>query len=228
MATGDATDIGARLRALLPSNWFPNGPQPVLDSVLAGPSAAFAWAYGLLTWTGQQLRLATSQGGMLDLFAYDFFGTTLPRRSGEADTPYILRIGQALFAPRVTRYAMGQALYRLTGRSPWIFEPFLPIDTGGYFNPANPTVCNGLAYGVAGRYGSLALPAQCFVIAFRPKTQGIAYVAGYGNPEGAYGIGATEYLSEASDPGTVQDSEILATINATKAAGVVVWTQIQS
>lgn len=224
--TGDQADIQARLRSLLPSNWFPNGPLPILDSVLAGCAAALSYAYGFLNFAKQQMRLATSSGGFLDLYAYDFFGFGLLRRTGEGDASYIARISANLFAPKVTRQAMVDALTELTGKTPTIFEPWNPIDTGGFFNPANPTSGTGLGYGAAGGYGSRLMPAQCFITVYAPTTGSAAVLSGYGGILGGYGVGRMGYISSAQSTGSIVNAEIYKTINATKAAGVICWTQV--
>jgi hypothetical protein len=218
MATGDAGDVAARLRALLPSNWFPFGSMPVLDSILAGPAAVLSGAYQFLGFVKAQMRLPTSSGVFLDFLSCDFFGYGLLRRAGEADSSFLSRISGALLAPVATRPAMEAALLRLTGRAPTIYEPFNPADTRGY----------GVAcgYNAAGRYGCRALVAQCFIDALRPLDIGIPNLGGYRSPIGGYGIGAIKYLTASQRTGAVQDSDIIATINATKPAGVVCWVNI--
>jgi hypothetical protein len=67
---------------------------------------------------------------------------------------------------------MIQALTDLTGRAPAIFEPQRPADTGSWDGPT-------LAYNTAGGYGSLLLPFQYFITAYRPTGVGVANVAGY-------------------------------------------------
>ena len=175
--------MAARVRAVLPSRWFPvsrdGGPSatPVLDGVLAGFGATWAAMYSLLSYTRLQTRIATATNVFLDLIAGDFFGTSLLRRSGETDAPFRSRIQQSLFAPRATRAALIKALTNLTGRAPAVFEPAYTYDTGGYGTPLQSG--GAFAYGMAGGYGSLLLPFQCFLIAYRPRTGGIANVAGY-------------------------------------------------
>jgi hypothetical protein len=190
----------------------------VLDAVLSGAASALSTIYGLFAFVRGQMRLATSTGGFLDIFAHDFFGYGLLRRAGEADGPYAARIKAALLAPTVTRAAMVGAILRLTGRVPVIFEPFNSGDTGGY----------GVAcgYGAGGAYGSYAMPAQFLITVFRPTGIGTPYVGGYGSSVGGYGAGRLEYVTAAAATGAVEDAAIYATINSTRAAGVVAWTQI--
>lgn len=237
MATGDTSDMGERIRAVLPASWFPispaSGPSatPVLDGVLSGLGATWAALYSFLSYTKLQTRIATATDFFLDLIAADFFGLTLQRRSGEADDAFRQRIQSALFAPRATRQALSAALVGLTALAPIIFEPANTADTGGYGVPPQG---GGMAYGAAGGWGSLELPFQFFVTAFRPigVIAGIANVAGYGHlgavdgSPGGYGIGALEYADMDLVSGTVLDSDIYAVIAATIPAATIAWTNI--
>lgn len=191
----------------------------VLQILLTGPGTALAAAYGLIAYVKAQMRLATSVGGMLDLWAYDFFGYWLRRRPSEADGPFIVRIQQNLLAPLVTRAAMIEALTNLLGIAPTIFEPFSVLDAGAYRN-------RHTAYGVS-RYGSRLMPAQCFITVNRPPAALTGQIPAYGSPLTGYGSPGAYYFPAASLAGTVQDSEILATINRTKAAGVICWTNVE-
>ncbi len=85
-----------------------------------------------------------------------------------------------------------------------------------------------MGYGVAGGYGSYALPAQVFVTVHLPKTAGNPYVGGYGNTPGGYGAGRLEYITPSLEAGTIENQEIYDTILRTKAVGVTVWTNISN
>lgn len=221
MTVGAQQDIVARLKALLPNGWFRDG-TPILDAVLSGIASALSAVHGLIQYARLQTRIGTATDAFLDLISLDFFGGTLPRKSGESDTAFRTRILAALFPEKATREGMRRTLLALTGRAPVIFEPARPADTGAYNNGT-------LAYGVAGAYGSLVLPAQAFVTAYRPTGQGVPNVAGYGNPQGAYNTGSQiEYASRDMIAGAVTDADILATIEATKPAGTLMWARITS
>ena len=113
MATGDATDILARLRSLLPP-WFPSS-APVLDAVLTGSATASSWVYGRISYVTLQTRLKSMSGPFLDLFANDFFGFGgYLRAIGETDASYVGRIEKEIFRERQTRYGVDLALYNLT------------------------------------------------------------------------------------------------------------------
>lgn len=229
MATGDRADMVSRMRAVFPTGWFPRpassgaGTTPILDALLSGAAACGAWLYDLIQVTVAQARLATASGPFLDGVAGDFFGTNLPRLSGEGDDAFRARIKATLLLPLGTRAGIVDALTILTGRAPVLLEPWNTGDTGGY------NLARG--YDVAGAYGSLALPAQVFVTAYRPTGSGIAQVAGYygqGNATGpgGYNLGAIEYGAQADVAGQVTDAAIFATVDRARAAGVTAWVRI--
>ena len=212
--TGDQSDILSRIKALLPANWF-KGSTPILDGTLSGTSAALAQVYGLAAYARLQTRLATATDGFLDLISYDFFGDFLPRKGGEADAAFRLRIQAELLLERGTRKGMITALTLLTGRAPVVFEPSRPQDTGCYNSTG--------FYNYAGNYGA-TLPFQTFLIAYRP------YVQSYGNLS-AYNksyYGKANYTNYSLIAGAVSDQDILNTIDAVKPAGTIVWVNIQN
>ncbi len=115
-------------------------------------------------------------------------------------------------------------LQDLTGRAPRVFEPGRTTDTGGYASLNGGG--GGMAYGVAGGWGSLDLPFQCFITAYRPTGSGIAEVAGWGGPSGAYGQGAIEYASLAMVQGQVTDADIYAAVADVLPVAAIGWTRI--
>jgi hypothetical protein len=84
----------------------------------------------------------------------------------------------------------------------------------------------GVAYGVAGGWGSLDLPFQCFISAYRPTGSGIAMVSGWCRPSGAYGEGAIEYASLAMVQGQITDSDIYTAVADVMPAATIGWTRI--
>jgi hypothetical protein len=219
MATGDQSDLLKRIKSLLPFRWFPDS-TPVLDALLNGPAWALSQIYALIQYAKLQTRIATATDGFLDLISYDFFGNNLRRRLQETDNAFRTRILATLFRPKATRQGMIDALVNLTGRTPIIFEPARPADTGGY------GIASG--YGVAGGWGSLRYPAQAFITAFRPAGSGIPNVAGYDTSYGSYGGGYSMWASLAQVTGAVTDADIYDTINRTAAAGTRMWVRLQS
>lgn len=156
---GGLEDMRARLRLALPERWF-GDVAPVLDGLLTGLGSAWAGLYGLLAVVRAQSRLLTATEGFLDLSAQDFFGGRLARRSGENDAAYRARIRRALVRSRATREAMLDAVAEAGGGAVRVFEPARPRDTGVYGGP-------GLAWGVAGGWGSLSMPLESLVVVQR-------------------------------------------------------------
>ncbi len=223
--TGDIGDFVQRLKAVLPSRWFPDT-SPILDGLLTGLASAWAWLYGLLGFVRQQTRIGSASGIWLDVIAADFFGSRLGRRSGQLDDDFRVCIRRELVRERVTRAAVIAAVSDLTGRPPIIFEPARTSDTGGYGGLHGGG--SGLGYGIAGGWGSLRLPFQCFVTAYRPHGTGIASVAGWCASAGGYGRGAIEYASPSMMAGQVTDADIYAAVAAVLPANTVAWTQIRN
>jgi hypothetical protein len=221
MAVGDQNDFVSRLKSLLPNGWF-SDTAPVLDAVLNGLAYCLAFIYSLIAYAKLQTRIATATDGFLDLVGFDYFGSFISRRLNETDTSWRARIFQNLLRPKATRQSIINLLTDLTGNIPFVFEPWRPLDCGAY----GKNICG---YGVAGGYGSLAVPYQAFVRAYRPLGQGIPYVAGYGNPEGAYSTASTGAWANLSQvAGAVTDADIYAAIADAKVEGTLVWTQIEN
>jgi hypothetical protein len=217
--TGDADEMLTRLKALLPRGWFGDS-TPVLDALLSGFAYTLSFVYSLIQFAKNQTRIRTATDGFLDLISFDFFGSNLPRRTQEQDSPFRARILATLFREKVTRNGMIVALVALTGRTPIIFEPARPADTGGW----------GIGWGwdTAGGWGALDLRAQVFITAFRASGSGIPNAAGWDASYGCWGGGYSEWCDLGQVQGFVTDNDILAAIAATKAEGVTAWTKLQS
>jgi hypothetical protein len=216
---GDQEDMAARMKAVLPARWF--GDQtPVLDALLAGIGAVWALLYGQVQALVAQTRIATATGVFLDMISADFFGRVLPRRLAEGDEAFRLHIRRELLRERGTRRALEAVLTDLTGRAPDVFEPARPADTGAWALAAG--------YGAAGGWGSLMLPRQCFVTAYRPAGEGIAWIAGWGASSGGYGAGAEAWGSRAAIAGQVSDDDIAACVAATMPAASIAWLRIEN
>lgn len=222
MATGDQSDIQSRLGQLTPASWFPVGQAALRDALLQGLAAIFAFVFSLLVYVRQQTRIATATDGFLDLIAGDFFGSTLTRTLNQSDESFRSRIIINLFRERGTRNALSLVLTQLTGRAPVIFEPARPADTGAYGGPV-------IGYGVAGGYGSLQLPMQAFVTAFRPPGAGIPSIAGYGVTTAGYATPSQgEYAALSMVQSSVTDDDIYAAIDSVRPVGYVVWARISN
>lgn len=222
---GDQQDIVHRLKQVLPLAWFPDD-SPVLDIVLGGIAWAWSWVYSLLQDVKAQTRISTATQSWLDLISYDYFGARMARRVNENDAEYRARIQLELIRERGTRQAVIASLVDTTGRIPTVFEPANTRDTGGYGNST--AAGSGLAYGVAGGWGSLCLPMQCFITAYRPLGVGIASASGWCGGGGGYGQGALEYGNLDMMQGQVTDSDIYRVLAESLPVGVIAWTRISS
>lgn len=224
-------DFESRIKSLLPPSWFSDSDESVLNITVAGMSYGLLWIYILYLYVIQQARIQTANGVWLDRIAYDFFGPNLPRLSGESDSAYSARIRAAIVAQKQTRAAIINSLEFLTGWTPSIIELWNPGDVGNY---GLTTVANdgiaGIAtqgYGQAGMYGSLKFPNQFLVKAFRPAGEGVPNIAGYGNPQSAYGVqGVGEYCDIDQIVARVLDSDIYANVANMVGAGNTAWTAI--
>lgn len=212
-------DMTARLRGLLPSRWFPDD-APVLDGLLTGLAAGWTHLSALIDYAARQTRIATASDGWLDMIARDYFLSRIRRRAREDDMTFSARIRRELLRERGTRKAVISVLTDLTGRAPRIFEPARPADTGAWNGP--------IGYGAAGAWGSLLLPFQCFVTAFRPQGAGIAQVSGWNQPAGGWGGGNIEYASLAMIAGQVTDTDIYTAVADVMPAAAIAWTRISN
>lgn len=222
---GSEQDVYNRLVAQL-VNWFGTDHE-VLDIVLKAYSTTGAFNYTQLAYDNLQMRLQTATEDNLDLISVDYFGNGLPRRTDENDDSFRNRISANLLQERATRRGMDNALYILTGFRPILFEPWRPIDCGGY-NVAN--VPQTIGYGTHGSYGSGSYAYQAFIDVFVSAYQGMASRSGYNstyfgyNAVGAPAIGW--YGGESSETTVVTDEDIYQTINLTKLEGTICWVAI--
>lgn len=152
---GDAEDFVSRLKLTLPAGWFADD-APLLSGLLAGMGASWAGLFGLLGEVRLQSRVATATGQFLDLACRDFFGGRLARWGGETDPGLRARVARTMRRERGTRAGLIAAAAE-AGYAARVFEPARPADTGAY------NVASGLAWGVAGGWGSLAMPLECLV-----------------------------------------------------------------
>ncbi len=222
MAVGDQQDIYRRLRGYLPP-WFGDEVDtPIVNGLLQGLAFGAAYVYSLIGYARLQTRIKTATDGWLDMIAADFFGDDLLRAANQSDDSFRARIILNLFRERATRAGLIRVLQDLTGRTPVVIEPTRPADTGAYSVPTS-------GYSLAGAYGSLSLPFQAFVIAYRPIGGGIPNIAGYGVSTGAYRTPSQgEYASLSMIQGALPDAAIYEAIDGVKPVGTIVWTSIQS
>ncbi len=217
--TDHTLEMLARIKATLPSRWFADT-TPILDGLLTGLASTWSSIFKMLVYVRLQTRLATATDTFLDAISRDYLGSHLPRRTAEPDPSYRRRIALELLRGRSTRAALQAVLTDLTGRAPIIFEPTRPADTGSWGGP--------IGYGVAGGWGSLMLPFQCFVTAFRAQGNGIANISGYGSGAGGYGTGAIEYAGLSMLTGQITDADINTAIASVMPVSTIAWTRISN
>lgn len=216
---GDATDIEARLRRYLPPWFGPAGGSPAVDAVLAGVAAVLSNIYGLIAFTRQQARIATSTGGWLDLTAYSFLGNTLPRFHLEEDDGYRERVRREIFRDRNTRQAGIDLVTELTGAAPFVYE--------GWYGP----VCGGLgspsfSLGGSGRIASRGAPCQVIFEVPLPQTYGIPNRGGLGDSVGGLGAGNFSLVDDSLSGGHgASITDILNRLNSIRTDGVEYWVR---
>ena len=217
---GDQPDMLSRLKLVLPVRWF-GDVTPNLDALLNGFANAWSGLYGLLGFVKAQARISSASGIFLDIAGTDYFVSGLPRRAGESDVSYSLRLRANLLCPRATRLAITRALVSLTGRTPVVFEPLNATDTGGYD-------AGSLGYSVAGGYGSRALPFQYFVTAYRPNATPASNVGGYNLGPGGYNQAPMSLVNISDIPGAIADADIYTAIRAVAPAASIAWVKISN
>jgi len=241
MATGDQADFSARVRALMPAGWFPDN-APILTAILNGCGYGWAFCYGMIENVKAQSRRLTASGVFLDILSADFFGAYLSRRPGELDAAFSTRIGKEVFREKGTRAGVIQALTDLTGRTPQVFEPAYAYDTGGCgwlgMTVGTGLACGGSGVAGAGGAGSLALPFQFFVTAYRSFGGGIPNVMGayLGSGWAGGGVGtltnfgatagAIEAGTLAMSQGQITDTAIQNEVINVKPAASIAWMLI--
>jgi hypothetical protein len=223
---GDVADFVRRMLVILPRRWF-SDPAPApqtptfLQALLSGFGVAWQAIYVLVTQVRTLSRIATVSGSFLDMASVDFFGSSLPRRPGEPDLQFVLRVQQEMLRPRATRAALNLVLTELTGQAPVIFEPVRPADTGGYYADEGGVYSGALAYSVAGGWGNLGLRHNSFVTVQRPPGVGIPLLAGYGT-------GGYQFYGDPSMVETpVTDANIFQAIVGVLPAGHIAWVRIE-
>lgn len=190
---GDTNDMLRRLNAVLPLRWFSDA-APVIQALLTGLAVVWSGLYQILAFVRLQTRLATATGAFLDMAAQDFFGMRVVRAQNQSDAAFLAVIRREMLRDRATRPAMASMMIDLTGRTPNLFEPARPADTGAWNGP--------LGYGVTGAWGSLSMPFQFLITAYRPAPGSINM--------------------------PVADADILAAVASVAPVASVAWTRISN
>lgn len=112
MAQYDQADFTQRVLALIPRSWFGDVAWTVTGILYQFIFALmvnepFHWQQ--IAYQTLQTRLLTATDTNLDQISSDFFGTELPRISGESDSSFRIRIQQAIIAPKATCQAIQDA-----------------------------------------------------------------------------------------------------------------------
>lgn len=222
--TGDEADFIARLKAVLPRNWFPDE-TPILDALLAGLASPWVSIFDGITFADLQTRIASATGFWLDGASADYL-TAFPRRLNEPDASYSLRIRREIIRPRNTRAAIVRVLQDLTGNTPTVFRPSNVLDTGGWDGPT-------LGWDVAGGWGAYDLPFQAFVtiaLGTAPGTAGANTgddgISGWDSPLGGWDVGAIGWADGSPAQGAVTDADIYAAVESVTPDGHINWVAI--
>lgn len=225
MTKGSSDDIQNRLWRLIPKRWFAWKP-PNYAALTGGLSDLASWCHGWTVYAKAQSRLATAYGIWLDILAYDFLRRQL-MRNGSQDDAFRALIRVTILQERVTRAGMISALTTITGKVPWVFEPWNSYDTGAYSSRAKGKKYGSMGYGVGrGGYGNMRLPGQVFLHVYRSASSGVPGVAGYGSSIGGYGVGRIEYIGRNTVLTGVTNEIIYQVINQTKPTGSTCWVAI--
>lgn len=229
MAVGDAGNIHGRLRKYLPPSWFGGrGDSPLVGSVMAGVAAILVNTFSLIAFAKLQARIATSTGGWLDLSAYSFLGSTLPRFHLEIDDSYRPRVMKEIFRERNTRPSGIDLLTELTGQVPFVYEGWYAPANGGWRTPA-------FAWGSRGRLGSRGQPSRVIFETTIPQTYGVPNRGGWGSTYtnggavGGWGIGNFSWVDydESVGHGAALE-DILSRLDAIRTDGVEYWVRFSN
>lgn len=236
----DEQEIYKRLLDDLPYDWFGNpsyGDGSNLNVILAAYIYTAITSYYQMLFCFLQLYINTmNDASQLSLFAQDYIGY-FPQLANEPNENYKKRIQSNLLRPRATRQAMYDSLLEITGFAPTIFEPWRPLDCGGYGGRSSKNY--SMFYGRKGKYGSRYYPYQCFIDVTIPIAQSMGSYPGYWGqstsepyPEvGAYSgqagvnnvmwYGGRSLIQE-----LITSSQVYALINSTKVFGTTCWVAI--
>ena len=213
-----------RIRTALPQSWF-HETAPTLTRLLTGPAEALSQLHRMIMSAARQARLSLADGAFLDAVARDFLGSRLVRRKDEGDDPFRHRVSGEILRERGTRNSVIQSLGDLTGRQPVVFEPRRPGDTGAW-SMAGGGAQYQLGYGMAGGWGNLHLPFQCFVTAYRPIGTGGSPGVGWG--EGGYSTGYMAYAELSVLRGRVTDEDLVDCVRTSLPVATIAWVRVDT
>lgn len=215
--TGDQPDLVARLQRWLPQGWFPEDVGTRIYAILSGFASLLSSIFAEIAYTNLQTRLATTTDGFLDLAAFDFFGTNLPRLAGEVDATYSLRIRKEVVRDRLTRNAIDALLFELTGQHPEITEPWRGADNFAW---------RGRYGWRTGHYSGRDLRYTVFIKTIHAGVFGINTGA-WRNNNAAWRVPTFVLTDPSMTTGTgLSDQQLLDALDRIRAAGVTYWVWI--
>jgi len=133
ISTVPASDFMRRLIALFPNYWAGDTalqPGGNLYALFMACAVVLNIVSTLLQTTQESFYLTSADGTALDITVGDFFGTSLPRNSGETDASYRARVYQRIF--EITDTRPGLYTYMNLIAPTRLIEPWAPSDTGVY------------------------------------------------------------------------------------------------
>lgn len=212
-----AAQIQAYLVSKLPKGWFSSVATGtgVIGAILSGYAWAFGYVMGVAQFVALQIYLQTTSGGFLDLWAYDFLGTFVLRKEGEADLSFRNRVSAYIFAPTVTKGSIVTLLTRLGFTTPVVREAFSPNDTAAF---------SGTFYfggGGNARFGSQDYPGQIFVEAGLPLVSDSESIPTFNE---VYFNSDPAYMT-APPSAYITFADLCDAINFIRAAGILAWVK---
>lgn len=236
MSIGDQNDTFARLKAALPQRWFgsTSDSMPVVDSILTGIGTGLTFIYSLYVYAKAQTRLLSMSDGYLDIFANDFFGSSIQRKANQSDASFKARIQANLFAEKATRKGVVKAITTITGRTPLVFEPNRPADVAVMGVPAaggqNYMGIQTSMYVGPARMGSLDSAYTAFIIAYRPLVTGSSAGGAFTDTPTQAALStplAKSYTNSLTfQNSSATDADIYQAIDQAKPAATILWTAI--
>lgn len=211
-----------RILNLLPSDWTGDSakqPGGGLYSILSAAGNHEVFIQSILQYAFNACRIQTATDTELDLASQDFFGTSLPRNTGESDSSYRQRILSNLLLEKVTKQSVANAIFNATGTEPRIIEPWCPNDTGSFDNLSFFDVDTAQNPGL---WGDESLNNQVFIQAALPyQTTSSGGFVGFDTNQGF--DSGNSFWFDAPETIFVSDNFLDDLINNYVAAGITVW-----
>lgn len=236
MSVGDKDDVYNRSFMNL-APWFGVGDKatfPVLYAVLQSFVSVYTFNYSQYEYVSNQMRLQTAYGNNLDLISQDYLGNSLPRYNNESDANYRARINANVLQPASTLFAMSNALFVLTGFTPYIFEQWNPgpiSPDGTYVDSSN--ITHTTTYNPATKY-----TYQAFINVYLPQYVGMNTYPWYNVHTGATNflyynqtsngkitIGGW-YGGQSLIQENITPAQVYQVVQNTKVWGTLIWVQI--